>query len=103
MATLSVKTIAANYLGRTPTLSLKEDVFGVYGTNNQARSLKKQLDLIQNKPFVRVAVVTIQGANPTLQADLDTANDIFQSECGMWIYCSGSIVVDDPSLLTRAC
>lgn len=100
MATLSVRSIAANCLGRSVPLSLITDIFGVYGNNNQTRSLKKQLDLIRNKPYVRVALVTIQGANPNLQRDLDNANTVYQNECDAWIYCAGSIIVNQPALQT---
>ena len=73
---------------------------GVYANDNpQTRSLKTQLDLIQNKPFVRVALVTIQGASPTLQRDLDTANEIYQRECDAWIYPVDQITVNRPALL----
>ncbi|MGY1871974.1 hypothetical protein [Nocardia gipuzkoensis] len=104
MATLSVKTIAAGCLGRTQPLSLKRDVFGVYGTNNQIRSLKAQLDLIRTRPFVRLAIVTIRPAGSTqgqyqnLQRDLDVANEAWQRDCGAWIYCVGSII-DNSGLL----
>lgn len=99
MATLSVKSIAASCLGRTPTLSLKRDVFGVYGTNGQSRSLKAQLNLIQNERFLRLALVTVrptgstQGQYGNLQRDLDAANEVWQSDCSGWIYCVGSIAV----------
>lgn len=99
MATKSVRTIAADCLGESAPLSLLEDVFGVYGDNNQTRSLKRQLDLIQNRPFVRVALVTIQGATPNLQRDLDNANTVYQNECSDWVYCVGSRTVDRPLLL----
>ncbi len=100
MASLSVKTIAADCLGKTAPLSLKEDVLGVYANDNpQARSLKAQLALIQNKPFVRVALVTIQSASPNLQRDLDTTNEIYQRECNAWVYPVDSITVNRPALL----
>ncbi len=98
MATLSVRTIAASCLGRQPPVSLKRDVFGVYGSNPQARSLRAQLDLAQTKPFIRVALVTVrptgstEGAYVNLQRDLDSANQVWQQECGVWIYCVDSIV-----------
>ena len=101
MATLSVRTIAANCLGKTPELSVLQDVLGVYGTDNpQTRSLKERLNLIQNKPFVRIALVTIQGANPSLQRDLDNANLVYQNECDVWVYCTNSLIENDTSLLT---
>ncbi|WP_188152090.1 hypothetical protein [Teredinibacter waterburyi] len=96
----SVKSVAQNCLGKQPTLSVREDILGVYANDNpQDRSLKKQLDLIENKPFVRVALVTLQGATPTLQRDLDTANEIYQRECDAWIYPVDSITVTRNNLL----
>jgi hypothetical protein len=97
MATLSVKASAGS-LGQTLPLSIRQDVFGVYGTNNVTRSLQAQLDLIQNRPFIRLALVTVlaAGSTPTpyanLQRDLDNANEVWQRECNAWIYCVGSIV-----------
>jgi len=100
MATLSVRTIAANCLGKSTPLSLLQDIFGVYADDNpQTRSLKDQLDWIQNRPFVRVALVTIQGATPNLQRDLDNANTVYRGECGAWVYCVGTRTVDQPDLL----
>jgi len=99
MPNLSVRPVVANCLGKSGSLSLLEDVFGVYGGNTQTRSLKTQLDLIQNKPFVRVALVTIQGATPNLQRDLDNANIVYQNECGCWMYCVGSVTENQPHLL----
>ena len=100
MATLSVKSIAANCLGKTPTLSVRRDVLGVYANDNpQTRSLKARLNQIQNDPFVRVALVTIQGATPNLQRDLDNSNTVYQNECGAWVYAQASITVNRPNLL----
>jgi hypothetical protein len=94
------RTLVECCLNKTRPLSLKKDIFGVYGDDNpQTRSLKHQLDLIQNTPFVRVALVTIQGATPTLQRDLDNANLIYQNECDAWVYCVDSITVNRPDLL----
>lgn len=98
MATLSVRAIAAQCLGRTGSLSLKRDVFGVYGNNNQTRSLQHQLGLIRTRPFVRLAVVTVRPAGSTLgpdqniQRDVDSANEVWQRDCDTWIYVVGSIV-----------
>lgn len=99
MATLSVREVASDCLGRSGALSLKKHIFGVYGSDNpQDRSLLKQLDLIMNRPFVRVALVTIRpvssasGPCVTLQRDLDNANEVYQRECGSWVYCAGSRV-----------
>lgn len=98
--TIAVTTIAECCLNKTSPISLREDIFGVYGDDNpQTRSLRDQLDLIQNSPFVRVALVTIQGANPPLQRDLDNANVVYQDECDAWVYPVGSITVNRPALL----
>ena len=99
MAAASVRATANACLGRTPPLSLKRHVFGAYGTNNRSRSLRAQLDLIRTRPFVRLALVTVrplsstQGQDANVQRDLDAANDVWQAECGSWIYCVGSVVV----------
>lgn len=99
MATLSVKTIVNNCLGKAEPLSVKRDVLAVYGDDNpQTRSLLQQLRLIQREPFLRLAVVTIrplgstQGQYENLQRDLDVANEVWQRDCGAWIYCVGSVV-----------
>ena len=100
MAIQSVKSIVDNCLGKTGTLSVKQDVLGVYANDNpQTRSLKARLDLIETKPFVRVAIVTIQGATPGLQLDLDNANLVYLNECNHWVYCQNSITVNQPNLL----
>jgi len=105
MATLSVRTIVNNCLDRSGRLSIKQDVLGVYGPDNpQTRSLVEQLRLIQTQPFLRLAVVTTrppgstQGQYQNLQRDLDTANEVWQRDCGAWIYCVGS-VVDNAGIL----
>jgi hypothetical protein len=106
-----VKPIVRDNLGKAGTLSLKRDVFGVYApSTTKTRSLKARLDLIENVPFVRVAVVTIvdpagavgpmvTGPRPTLQRDLDNANLVYRSNCGYWVYYTGSITVNRPDLL----
>lgn len=48
---------------------------------------------------VRVAVVTIQGANANLQRDLASGNRVYLSECGVLIEIVASITVDRPDLL----
>ena len=48
---------------------------------------------------VRVATVTIQGANPNLQRDLDRGNLVWNAECDTRIELVASIRVNDPSLL----
>ncbi|PON16527.1 hypothetical protein C2W62_18055 [Candidatus Entotheonella serta] len=79
-------------------------IFGIYSDDNpQTRSLLKQLDLIDNKPFVRVALVTVIGGvnvtpTPKPQRDLDNANTIYQRECGAWVYCVDSRTVDRAEL-----
>jgi|SRR6266508_912989 hypothetical protein len=98
MATLSVRSIASSCLDRQVPLSVKRQVFGVFGSNPQTRSLRRQLGLIQTKPFIRVAVVTVRPTGSTagpyanLQRDLDSANQVWQAECGTWIYCVDSSV-----------
>lgn len=100
MATLSVKTIANNCLGKSAPLSLRRDIFGVYGNDNPlSRSLKAQLNRIETKPFLRLAIVTVRPTGSTagqygnLQRDLDAANEVWQSDCDAWIYCVGSLTV----------
>lgn len=96
----SVRNIASNCLGKSGTLSLKEDLLGVYANDNQQdRSLRQRLDLIENNSFVSIALVTIQGASPNLQRDLDNTNIVLQGECGVWLYPVASIVVNNPALL----
>jgi hypothetical protein len=94
MPTISVRSVLADCLGRTGDLSILEDAFGVYGNSNQTRSLKDQIEWIRFRPFVRVALVTIQGATPNLQRDLDNANIVYRNECGAWVYCVGTRTVD---------
>lgn len=101
MATLGVRSIVSNCLGKSGNLSVLQDVLGVYGTDNpQTRSLLDRLNLIKNSPFVRVALVTIQGANPSIQRDLDNANTIYRNECGAWVYAQASATSNNPGLLT---
>ena len=98
----SIRNVVQNCLGKSGNLSLRRDVFGVYGVNPEVaqRSLRDQLNLIQTRPFVRVALVTIQGAdNTNLQRDLDNASTIYQNECNAWVYCTGSIEVENLELL----
>lgn len=99
MATLSVRSIVDNCLGKSGQLSIRRDVMGVYGNDNpQTRSLLERLRLIQSEPFLRLAVVTIrppgstQGQYQNLQRDLDVANEVWQRDCDAWIYCVGSVV-----------
>lgn len=102
--TASVRSAVANRLGKSGVLSLKRDVFGVYHDDNpQSRSLLSQMELIQTKPLVRVAQLSVLGEEEPydppdsyskLQKDLDNANVIYQRECdGAWIYCTGSVII----------
>lgn len=100
MATKSVKTIAADCLDKTAPLSVRQDLLGVYANDNpQTRSLKARLDLIEDKSFVRIMLVTIQGAAPTLQRDLDNTNTVLQGECDVWLYPVDSLTFNLPNLL----
>jgi len=96
--TTSVRSAVASRLGKSGVLSLKRDVFGVYHNDHpQSRSLLGRMELIQTKPLVRVAQLSVLGgeqAGSKLQLDLDNANSIYQRECdGAWIYCTGSEIV----------
>lgn len=104
----SVRAILQNCLGRGGRLSLLEDALGVYGNDNvQDRSLRQRLDEIQNRPFVRVALVTIRptgsalGQNANLQRDLDNANTVWRNEVGGWVFATGSRVVNTNLLGTN--
>lgn len=106
MATRSVREIVWNCLGKSGYLSLKEDVFGVYSNDHpQDRSLKSQLYLIQNKPFVRVGLVvilsgTVMAASANdLQQQVDCANEVYQADCGVWIYCEYRLDINRPGLI----
>jgi hypothetical protein len=97
----SLRDIADDCLDKTGSLSVREDILGVYGTDNpQNRSVLQQVDRIRNNPFVKVALVTIQGATPTLQRDLDNGNTVYFGECDVWIYPTSSITVTANNLLT---
>lgn len=75
----SVRSIASSCLGKTGTLSIRQDLLGVYANDNpQDRSLRQRLDLIENNSFVSITLVTIQGAGPQLQRDLDNTNTVLQ-------------------------
>ena len=76
----SLRRIMQTSLGKTRILSIREDVMGVYGTDNpQNCSMLAQLDPIQNRSFMRVALVAIRpmestlGQNNNRQRDLDNA------------------------------
>lgn len=96
----SIRDVAADCLDKTGRLSVKEDILGVYAADNpQDRSVLQQMDRIQNMPFVKVALVTISGATPNLQRDLDRGNTVYVDECGVWIYPTASITVTANNLL----
>jgi hypothetical protein len=101
VATKSVKSILERCLNKTPPFSIKRHVLCVFGGDNpQTRSLKERLNLIETRPFVRLALVTVRPQGSTLgqygniQRDFDIADEIYQEECDAWIYCEGSIVVE---------
>lgn len=48
---------------------------------------------------VRVAVVTIEGANANLSRDLQSGNTVYLAECGVSIDVVASITIDRPDLL----
>jgi hypothetical protein len=96
----SVRNILQNCLGQSGRLSIRQDALGVYGNDNpQNRSLLARLDEIENRPFVRVALVTVlptgstAGQNANLQRDLDNANIVWRNELAGWVYPTGSRVV----------
>jgi hypothetical protein len=99
--TASIRDVADGCLDKTGRLSVREDILGVYAADNpQDRSVLAQLDRIQNASFVKVALVTVSGAAPTLQRDLDNGNTVWFGECGVWIYPTASITVVAANLLT---
>jgi hypothetical protein len=93
----STRNVVQNCLGKSGNLSVLEDVFGVYGvnSNNPGRSLRTQLDLIEDRPHIRVAIVTVrpvgsaQGQYVNLQRDLDLVNNVWQDDAAAWVYCTG--------------
>jgi hypothetical protein len=96
----SLRSVADNCLNKTGTLSVREDILGVYAPDNpQSRSVFAQLGRIQNRPFVRVALITVRpsgstaGVWPNLQRDIDNANTVYKNECDAWVYPVGSRVV----------
>ena len=99
----SLRTIIEDCLDKTGRLSLRQDVLGVYATDNpQNRSTLDQLDRIQNTPFVKVALVFIQPSagnpTPTIQLNLDNANTVYLNECGAWLYPVGLRTVNSDLL-----
>jgi hypothetical protein len=100
MMSTSIRNLASNCLDKTGRLSIREDILGVYGNDNpQDRSVLERINLIQTTPFVKVALVTIQGAGPQIQRDLDNGNAVYQNECDVWIYPTDSITVVNNGLL----
>jgi hypothetical protein len=105
----SIRSILANCLNKIGgTLSVRENVLGIYADDNsQDRSVREQLDHIQNRPFVRVALVTIRpqgsmaGVWPNLQRDVDNANIVYKNECNAWVYPVGSQVINTNILGTN--
>jgi hypothetical protein len=88
-----VRAVVEQCLGKDGDLSVREDVLGVYGDDNpQDRSVRTRLDRLRHDPFVRLGVVTVRqrgsnaGQYDHLQRDLDSANTVFQQECGLWVY-----------------
>jgi hypothetical protein len=80
---------------------VRRDVLGVHGSDNPTdRSLRARIELIQHRPFVRIALITVRpigstlGQNANLQRDLDNANTVYQNECDVWIHATGSRVVN---------
>ena len=97
----TIRNVADNCLDKTGRLSVREDILGVYAADNpQNRSVLQQMNRIQNMPFVKVALVTISGAAPNLQRDLDNGNTVYQNEANVWIYPTDSITVTAANLLT---
>jgi len=97
----SVRNVVESCLDEGGTISVREDVLGVYGDDNpQDRSVSSQLSRIQNDDFVRIALITVRptgstaGQDGNLQRDLDNANRIYRNECGLWLYPVGSRVVN---------
>ena len=100
MVEISARDVMAKCIGRTGSLSIKRDVLGVVADDNpQNRSLRHRLKLMQTDRFVRVALVTVEGAHNRIQLDLDNANKVYQEKCDAWIYCSGIVTVNAPDLL----
>lgn len=96
----SVRSVAQSCLGKSGTLSLRKDVLGVYASDNpRNRSLKARIDLIETTPFVRIAVVEIAGASSDFQTHFDTASDLYEDLCNVWIYVQDHIVSSRSDLL----
>ena len=100
MATLSVRSLTEGCLKKTAPLSVLRDVLCVFAKRGVTRSLKEQLLRIRDRPFVRVAFVTIKGVGQYefLQIDLDAATRCYEHSCTLWVYGQASITVDRPDL-----
>ncbi len=56
----ALRSIADTCLATRGTISFLRDVFGVFRSNSQARSVVEQLRLVQTTPFLRLAIVTVR-------------------------------------------
>ena len=111
METLNLRSMAAECLGKS-VRSVKRDLLAVFSDDHpRTRSVRRRLELIRDRPLVRVAVVLIldltgqngivvdfAGAAPNLQRDLDNADDIYQTECRAWVHIVDVIGRDRPEL-----
>ena len=98
--TAKIRDTAETCLGRRGRLSLRRHVMGVYADDNpRDRSVLAQVRRIRGQRFVRLGIVTIDGAAPNLQRNLDNANDVFQAEANVWVYPTGSVTEEAPDLL----
>ncbi|MGY9056067.1 MAG: hypothetical protein ACKVGZ_10775 [Alphaproteobacteria bacterium] len=96
----TIRNVADNCLDKTGRLSVRQDIMGVYATDNpQNRSVLQQMNRIQTVPFVKVALVTISGASPNLQRDVDNGNTVYLGRCNVWLYPTDSITVTANNLL----
>ncbi len=96
----SFKHAAAHCFGKNGDISVKRDILGVVADDHpQDRSAKELLSAAYSFPYVRMTIVTIKGAAPTIQKDLDTANEIFRREGEFFLYPVASIEEDRPHLL----
>jgi hypothetical protein len=99
--TASIRDVAGDCLDKSGAISVRRDILGVYAADNpQNRSVLQQVGRIRNDPFVKVALVTVSGAAPALQRDLDNGNIVYTGQCGVWIYPTDSITVIAANLLT---
>lgn len=102
MATYSVRQLMSNCIAKSAPYSVRRDTLGVYANDNpQDRSLKQRLQLMDERPFVRLATVVLQGTTSTAnqQRDMDNSNIVYQNECNAWVYYQENITVNRPDLL----